>query len=115
MFVVTSNGAYGAYKMDAAAKMSILMMVVSFGTLFLTLHTYVLPTPPPPPGFRIFGFPRPPRRAPEPESYAPPAKRHSEVSADEIAEVASRLADTRYTSDAFALLKAFGCKIDWVR
>jgi hypothetical protein len=56
VFVLETNGA------GAARKFSILMMVVlaltGFWGVLLTLHFYVRPSPPPPPGLRIFGFPR---------------------------------------------------------
>jgi len=56
MFIVETNRA------EAAKKMSILMgimfvLTASFGAFF-TMHIYVNPSPAPPHGFRVFGFPR---------------------------------------------------------
>jgi hypothetical protein len=56
MFIVETNTP------RADKKMSILMGILfvlfgSFGALF-TMHIYVKRAPAPPPGFRIFGFPR---------------------------------------------------------
>ena len=53
----------GAVK--AARKWSVVMAVTyalatAFGAL-MTMHFYVRPRPPVPPGFRLFGFPRPRR------------------------------------------------------
>jgi hypothetical protein len=57
MFVVESSSA------KAARKMSVLMAVVLLATtslgVLLTMHFYVKPRAPVPPGFRFFGFPRP--------------------------------------------------------
>jgi hypothetical protein len=60
MFIVESSSA------KAARKMGILMAVAfaltaSFGVL-LTMHFYVRPSAPQPPGWRFFGFPRPRRQ-----------------------------------------------------
>jgi len=59
MFLIESGTSH------AARKTSILMMVVFVLSVFpgtiMTMHFSVRPKPPPPPGFRIFGFPRPRR------------------------------------------------------
>jgi hypothetical protein len=61
MFVLETKG-------SAAARKSGILMMIALGLtgswgLMLTLHTYVRPSPPPPPGLRIFGFPRPHNRS----------------------------------------------------
>ncbi len=60
MFVLESRAAKGARRMSILVGIA-LAITGSFG-LLLTLHVYVKPSPPAPPGFRIFGFPR--RRRP---------------------------------------------------
>jgi hypothetical protein len=56
MFVVESGKAKAAKKMSWVMAIACLLHG-SLGAL-LTLHTYVRPSRPAAPGFRIFGFPR---------------------------------------------------------
>ena len=42
-----------------SARLAILFAVTGALALFMTMHLYVRPRPPAPPGFRLFGFPRP--------------------------------------------------------
>jgi hypothetical protein len=58
MFVLESKGSAAAHKYSTILMMVAMAVTGSFGPL-LTLHVYVRPSPPPPPGFRIFGFPQP--------------------------------------------------------
>ena len=56
MFIVESKSSRAARKMSFVIAVA-LLLVGSFGGV-LTMHFYVRPKPPEPPGWRFFGFPR---------------------------------------------------------
>jgi hypothetical protein len=60
VFIVESKSR-AARKTSFLMFAALLLVLKSFGGI-LTMHFYVNPKSPAPPGFRFFGFPRPKRR-----------------------------------------------------
>jgi|1186.fasta_scaffold375196_1 hypothetical protein len=83
----------------------------AFG-IILMMHWNVRPRPPVPPGFRIFGFPRPKRISKEaaPNIATPLAVTSTLKQARGIAR---RLVETEYTADAKSLIEALGWNVAW--
>ena len=83
----------------------------AFGAI-LMMHWYVRPGPAEPPGFRIFGFPRPIRILKDAA-----LKMNTPVAAtstlEETRQIARRLVETEYTADAKSLIEILGWNIAW--
>ncbi|MCX7310200.1 MAG: hypothetical protein NTV56_00365 [Alphaproteobacteria bacterium] len=83
----------------------------AFGAI-LMMHWNVRPRPPEPPGFRIFGFPRPSRVFKEAalQTNTPLAPTST---LKETKQIAHRLVETEYTADAKSLIEALGWNVAW--